>query len=101
MESEGTWRRWWMTAAALAFAAVVAFLFIWQRKESTLQAVELTRVTSDAGLTANPALSRDGRLLAYASDRAGIMNIWVRQVGVGEERRITNGRTDDTEPSFS
>jgi Tol biopolymer transport system component len=77
------------------------FVFIRQRNE-TVQAVELTRVTSDAGLTAYPALSRDGRMLAYASDRAGgIMNIWVRQVGVGDAVRITTGPVDDTEPSFS
>ena len=68
----------------------------------TLQAVELTRVTSDSGLTAYPALSRDGKLLAYASDRAGgIMNIWVQQVAGGEPVRVTDGPTDDTEPSFS
>jgi Tol biopolymer transport system component len=100
VESKGAWLRWWMTAAALTLVAV--FVFIWQRNESTLQVVELTRLTSDAGLTAYPALSRDGRMLAYASDRAGgIMNIWVRQVGVGEAVNITNGPAGDTEPSFS
>jgi Tol biopolymer transport system component/tRNA A-37 threonylcarbamoyl transferase component Bud32 len=102
VESKGASRRWWMTAAALTLVAVFVFVFIWQRNESTLQVVELTRVTSDAGLTAYPALSSDGRMLAYASDRAGgIMNIWVRQVGVGEAVRVTNGPADDTEPSFS
>jgi hypothetical protein len=53
-------------------------------------------------LTAYPALSRDGRLLAYASDRGGgIMNLWVQQVAGGEPVRVTNGPADDTEPSFS
>jgi eukaryotic-like serine/threonine-protein kinase len=95
-------RRLWLIAAASVVAAVLAAVTLWPRANPTLQAVELTRVTSDSGLTAYPALSRDGKLLAYASDRAsGIMNIWVQQVAGGEPVRVTNGPADDTEPSFS
>jgi len=95
-------RRLWLIAGAAAVAAVLASVILWPRADPTVQAVELTRVTSDSGLTAYPALSRDGKLLAYASDRAsGIMNIWVQQVAGGEPVRVTNGPADDTEPSFS
>jgi Tol biopolymer transport system component len=101
LRSAGTARRWWLVAAA-ATLAILASVFMWQRTDSTLQVVELTRVTSDAGLTAYPALSRDGTLLAYASDRAdGILNIWVQQVAGGEPVRVTNGPADDSEPAFS
>jgi Tol biopolymer transport system component len=94
-------RRWWFAAAAAA-VGISAVVIVSQRAEPTWQAVELTRVTSDSGLTAYPALSRDGKLLAYASDRAGgIMNIWVQQVAGGEPVRVTDGPADDTEPSFS
>jgi hypothetical protein len=48
-------------AATVAISAVV---IVWQRAESALQAVELTRDVG-LGLTAYPALSRDGKLLAY------------------------------------
>src|SRR5262245_43293456 len=95
-------RRWWFAAAATAAVGITALVIMSRRAEPTLQAVELTRVTSDPGLTAYPALSRDGKLLAYASDRAGgIMNIWVQQVAGGEPVRVTDGPADDTEPSFS
>jgi Tol biopolymer transport system component len=95
-------RRLWLAAGAAAVAAVLAAVSLWPRANPTLQAVELTRVTSDSGLTAYPALSRDGKFLVYASDRAsGIMNIWVQQVAGGEPIRVTNGPADDTEPSFS
>jgi len=93
---------WPRVGWAVTMAAVLAAAWwLWPRG-STLRAIDLTRVTSDAGLTINPALSRDGKLLAYASDRAGgALNIWVQQVGGGEPIQVTNDTVDDSEPSFS
>jgi serine/threonine protein kinase len=67
------WRAYALTAAALLiFAAMVASGF-WMAKHQMPAApvVRFTRVTSDAGLTTTPALSSDGKLTAYASDRFG------------------------------
>jgi Tol biopolymer transport system component len=54
-------------------------------------------------LTAYPALSPDGKLLAYASDRAstGNLDIWMQQIGGGNPIRLTTNGADDLEPSFS
>ena len=63
----------------------------------------LTRLTSDIGWTDYPAISLDGKMLAYASDRSGEGNldIWAQQIPDGFPVRLTREGTDETEPSFS
>jgi eukaryotic-like serine/threonine-protein kinase len=83
--------------------ATIGAAWLWWRTPSTLPAPTLTRLTSDSGLTTDPALSPDGKLLAYASDRSGDGNldIYLRQVGGGEPIRLTQDPADDREPAFS
>jgi serine/threonine protein kinase len=77
----------------LAIIAVAAWFGLRERAPSTLI---LTRLTSDSGLTTEPALSPDGKLVAYASDRSGggNLDIWVQQVPSGEAMRLTRDRAD-------
>ena len=64
---------------------------------------ELTRLTSDPGLTGFPAISTDGKWLAYATDRATgrDLDIWVQQLPSGEAMRLTKHEVDEYEPAFS
>jgi len=100
--------RWVVGVIALVLVAAAAVV-IW-RSDSLLIARSdrptspaLIRLTSTSGLNTDPALSPDGTLLAYASDReqTGNLDIWVQPVHGGNPKRITSGEGDKTEPSFS
>jgi Tol biopolymer transport system component/DNA-binding winged helix-turn-helix (wHTH) protein len=97
--------RWWIVGASVA-AIVVAILFASARLPSPFRAdgaPDLIRLTSTSGLNIDPALSPDGSLLAYASDRggAGGFDVWVQPVGGADSLRLTNDSADEAEPSFS
>jgi eukaryotic-like serine/threonine-protein kinase len=101
-------RRGWMAPLAvgvLALAAAAAFL-VWRPQSQDVSALvtgNMTRITSDGGLTIEPAISADGRLVAYASNRSGDGNldIYVQQIGGGASIRLTNDPADDREPTVS
>ena len=94
----------WVIAgpAAIVLCATAAVLWV-LREPNPFGAPVLTQLTTDTGLTIDPALSPDGKLLAYASDRSenGNLDIWVRQIGGGEPIRLTQDPADEREPAFS
>ena len=98
-------QRTWAAMALILLAATVlmASFLLRHRSAARETASGLVRLTSDSGLTMTPALSPDGKLIAYASDRSGEgkLDIWVQQVGGGEAIRLTRDPTDDYAPTFS
>jgi len=95
----------WAAAGGAVFAAVAVSVFVWssRREVATTHGVALTRLIDDSGLAIDAALSSDGRLVAFASDRAGEENldVWVQQTAGGEPVRLTRHAADERAPSFS
>jgi Tol biopolymer transport system component/DNA-binding winged helix-turn-helix (wHTH) protein len=101
----------WATAAAAVLTLVAVVVAMrWSRATSvsesdsnSMSQGRLVRLTTSSGLSSDPALSADGSLLAYASDRAGTssFDIWVQPIAGGSPIRITTDPGDEIEPSFS
>jgi eukaryotic-like serine/threonine-protein kinase len=59
-------------------------------------------LTATSGLNDAPALSKDARFIAFASDRNGDnLDIWLQQIGAREPIRLTKDPADETDPAFS
>lgn len=85
------WRRratWIGMAAATVVTAVAAALLVGRRGE-TLVPGATQRVAFDGALELDPAISPDGRVVAYASDGSGDMRLYVRQIAGGRPVAIT------------
>jgi Tol biopolymer transport system component/imidazolonepropionase-like amidohydrolase len=59
------------------------------------------RLTNDPFIEIGAAWSPDGRWLAYSSDRAGSMDLWLRDVATGAERRVTASAGAKTDAAWS
>ena len=95
--------RWLIPLIVVGLFAITFAFWLGRRDRAGHQPLVLNRITFDVGLTTEPALSPDGKLVAYASDRSGEGNldIWVQQLPAGEARRLTVDPADDHDPSFS
>jgi Tol biopolymer transport system component len=89
-------------ATIVVAAAVTTVVLLRQRPEKS-GPLELQRLTYDAGISFSPAISPDGNLVAFASDRGSDSgtNIWVRHINQPEPTRLTNHPADDQRPNFS
>jgi len=97
------WAAWVGLAIGLVMMSVLALRYEWFHRLATRPDVSAAlRLTSDSGLSTDPALSADGKLLAFASDRGqDNLDIWVKQVGATEALRLTTHESDDREPDLS
>jgi Tol biopolymer transport system component/DNA-binding winged helix-turn-helix (wHTH) protein len=82
-------------AAAIAVIAIVSLSALRLAAPSAdadpLRAASYRRLTDFEGAEEHAAVSRDGRLVAFLSDRDGRWDVWVGQIGAGDFRNLTNG----------
>lgn len=99
---ERKWRWSWALAVGLALAAL---LFASLPKRKAKEVAELTnfrQITNSRTLDTGPALSPDGKWLAYSSDRSGQFEIYLRPLeGQGKEIQITNDGGPNVEAAWS
>ena len=73
------WRKWVAPAAAL-IALAVTLVLLFNRAPPELRLGRRSQLTLDPGLELDPALSPDGKLVAYTAGPLGQTRLYVRQV---------------------
>lgn len=58
-------------------------------------------IAAEAGHIIDPTWSRDGELLAYVAEKDGQMDIWIRNMTTGNDRRLTNDKNREYRLSWS
>ena len=88
------WRSILLLIAAAVVLVIAAGLWL-QRAEhfwrNPIANAQFQTVTDFGGVEQAAAVSRDGHLVAFLSDRDGPMDVWVTQVGSGQFHNLTHG----------
>ena len=84
-----------------ALGAFAARLFSPRVRPAGGEVAGLARITPPTGRAEWPSWSPDGTLLAYASDRTGDFEIYVRRGEGGQDVNVTNDPGQDIQPAFS
>ncbi len=98
--------RGWKIAAGVAALVLVilagAWLDSWLRtRPRAVPPMRVVQLTTLPGLEDEPTWSPDGRSIAYTSNAAGNLDIYVQQIGGGKAIRITDSDADDAQPAWS
>lgn len=110
LPSDGRLRSWGSHYAAWAVVvlllASLGVLGWWlrfgkPRVAGRSEAIRFERLTDLEGLEEYPALSADGRSVAFTSDSSGHRQIWVKLVGGGPPLQITQDASDHLYPRWS
>jgi len=85
---------WSLTAGILAAVAAIGWLldkrdYFWR---DPLDNAQFRNLTDFGGTEEAAAISRDGRFVAFLSNRDGRMDVWVTQLGAGQSYNLTHGR---------
>ena len=96
---------WWWVSGAVVTACFVAF-GLWEmshpRKHLPANSlVNMERLTDFVGLEEEPAISPDGRLVAFVADTTGQRQIWVKRSDGGTPLQLTHDVEDHTGPRWA
>src|SRR5437588_6622228 len=98
------WSLRWPAVALLLIATIALVYFashIRKPMSSSSSPVVLRRLTDFVGMEEFPALSPDGRSVAFTADVSGRRQVWVRLLAGGTPLQITNDEADHQSPRWS
>jgi serine/threonine protein kinase len=89
----------WVALASLCVLLVVAGIVYWNLErndyfwKNPLDGAHFQKITDWPGTELDAAISHDGKFVTFLADRDGQYDVWVTQIGSGEFRNLTNGKT--------
>jgi Tol biopolymer transport system component len=94
------WLPWALVSLLVAlllagFATWVAVNRLQPTVQNPLASAQFTPLTNFAGAETEPAISPDGKFVAFISDRSGKFDIWLIQANGGSLANLTQGRMGD------
>ena len=97
--------RRWLPWAAAAAALLALGIVLWKSRTPVPARLELGRsdqLTADPGLEIQPAISPDGKLVAYSAGNSSRMRVFLRPVGGGRTIPLSDDSTSvETHPQWS
>jgi Tol biopolymer transport system component/DNA-binding winged helix-turn-helix (wHTH) protein len=91
----------WLLAAAACLIIGLIAVQGFRTTRSTPTQWQFTQLTQDGEISDWPAISRDGKLLAYSSEKDGVRDLYVKQITGGQPIRLTYDGAGNTMPNFS
>jgi Tol biopolymer transport system component len=85
----GVRRRWWIATAAIVIIAGTVAALLWNRASTAFQVGATTPVAVGPAFEWHPAISPDGRFVAYSARTAQGLRIFSRQIDGGRAVMLT------------
>ena len=102
LQARVRWRTVVLLAAAFIGGVLVAGVGPLQRLRpalrNPLENAMFSHVTNFDGTERSASISRDGRFVAFRSDRDGPLDVWLTQIGSGRFLNLTKGIDDEFAP---
>jgi Tol biopolymer transport system component len=92
---------WLLAGIALASAGVAGWLFWGLPAEAPARDVQLQQLTDLVGIEESPAISPDGKTVAFVARAGGKRQIWVRLLAGGAPLQITRDDGDHEQPRWA
>ena len=87
--------------ATLAIVAITSISFAPEGVSRAEPERQLWQFASSGGLDSDPSWDPSGQFVAYTSDRAGNLDIWVQSIRDDRRVRLTSSAAHDWQPSWS
>ncbi len=91
-------------AGRVVFSSFIENVDVWSLPVDAIRGTvtgTLERLTDNAGIDVQPAISRDGRRVAFTTNRTGNFDVYVKDLGTGDETAVTISPTFESRPAIS